>query len=669
MRQVIGFLVLALVVVLARASSAAPQQRKEYDVRFLAEIRAADAAAGDIFEQALVARDKGDFAEVDRLLATAYGRTHVGGHIERRWCGAKSELGQHAKAIALCREAITYRDSAENQAGMAVVLLQSDASPKDAEEAMSHARRAVGMSPDDADFQTVLGRAAMQTQDLATLGEASKRAVALAPTEPGPHVLRAIYFAAQGQTDEAEEQLTRAHLAGLPDAAYDDLRNRFDGARPLPNRIFSASVKVFGLWAAGMALLLAAAWLLSRATMRAATELAGRQGDPPRGASVIRRLYGVVLFACCVYYYASFPLVLLATVGAAAGFGYLCLVIGRIPIGLVATAAIIVFVTVVAMFKSIFVKVRDDDPGAGLDFTKHPELRAVLDEVAAAIHTRPVDKAYMVPGVSVAVFERGGVLKQLRGASERCLVLGVGVLDGMSVRELKSILAHEYGHFRNEDTARGGFALAVRRSLISFAMQLAIAGAARPYNPAWLFVSGFYKVFLRVSHGASRLQEILADRWAAHAYGSEAFVRGLSHVVEQSVRFDAHADATLREVIEAKHPLSNLYQYTPTKPAEAGEVAKAAEEALARATSPYDSHPAPTQRIAWVRALAITLEGAPADERPAWDLFGDREELERQMTDEVREKIAAEHGISIPREGKPKAPVQLDLTPPGATAT
>ena len=51
-----------------------------------------------------------------------------------------------------------------------------------------------------------------------------------------------------------------------------------------------------------------------------------------------------------------------------------------------------------------------------------------------------------------------------------------------------------------------------------------VSGAAGWYNPAWLFVNGFFRVFLRVSQGASRLQEVMADRWAAFCYGSEAFV-------------------------------------------------------------------------------------------------------------------------------------------------
>src|SRR6185295_2261026 len=122
-----------------------------------------------------------------------------------------------------------------------------------------------------------------------------------------------------------------------------------------------------------------------------------------------------------------------------------------------------------------------------LDLGREPAVRELLDEVAAKVGTRAVDAVYLTPGTAVAVFERGGMLKQLRGKSERCLVLGLGVLDGMALAEFKAILAHEYGHFSNRDTAGGGLALSVRRSLLTMAQGLAEGGAATWYNPAWWF--------------------------------------------------------------------------------------------------------------------------------------------------------------------------------------
>jgi Zn-dependent protease with chaperone function len=299
-----------------------------------------------------------------------------------------------------------------------------------------------------------------------------------------------------------------------------------------------------------------------------------------------------------------------------------------------------------------------------IDLADHPKLRAALAEVAGKIGTSEVDTVFITPGTDVAVMERSGMRSLLSGASERCLILGAGVLRGMKVLELKSILAHEHGHFHNEDTAGGGFALAVRRSLFAMAMALAQGGVATWYNPAWLFLRAFHKVFLIVSQGASRLQEVLADRWAVRAYGSEAFERGFRHVIRRSALFDAHADATLNEVVKEKLPLLNLYTY---KPKDKKDVDDAIQEALDAEPSPYDSHPSPRDRLARAAALAVPApEPGPDDASPAWTLFADRRWIEEQMTDEVRATVLSSHGVAIPRprrEKKEEAPATEDEAP------
>jgi Zn-dependent protease with chaperone function len=147
-------------------------------------------------------------------------------------------------------------------------------------------------------------------------------------------------------------------------------------------------------------------------------------------------------------------------------------------------------------------------------------------------------------------------------------------------------------------------------------------------------------VFLRISQGASRLQEILADRWAAFTYGSRAFEEGLRHVIEQSVRFDARAGATLQDM--AAQPVSNLYQHQPASPVAEAEVEKAIREVLNRAASPYDSHPSPAERTRWVRALGARGSVQSADDASeAWTLFEDRAAIEQRMTGHVRAMVEA----------------------------
>jgi hypothetical protein len=248
---------------------------------------------------------------------------------------------------------------------------------------------------------------------------------------------------------------------------------------------------------------------------------------------------------------------------------------------------------------------------------------------------------YLTPGTDVAVMERGK-----SNPKERCLILGVAAMDGFALRPFKAVVGHEYGHFSNRDTAGGVLALAVRNSLNATAVALIQGGAAAWYSPAWLFISGFHRVFMRISQGASRLQEVLADRWAVFAYGADAFERGLRHVVERSVRFNEHVGVTLKEVVDRQVPLANLYTYAP---ATAGpDLTAAIEESLSRKVSPYDSHPSPAERFELVRALpARATEAEADDDAPAWSLFTDPGAVQHEMTAQVRANVRANYGVEI----------------------
>ena len=410
---------------------------------------------------------------------------------------------------------------------------------------------------------------------------------------------------------------------------------------------------IISVWLGSILLLLASGWTLSRAALRAAERIPSQPTGEALGLDArLRRLYRGVLWLSCVYYWISIPLVALAVIGVAGGLLYAIFAIGHIPLKLVVIIVVVAGVSLVSIVKSLFAqRDRDEDPGLRMDLAEEPRFAAVLREVADRIGTRPVDNVYLTPGTDLAVMERGGMRQQLGGTPERCLILGVAVLEGMMLGPFKAILAHEYGHFSNRDTAGGGLALAVRRSLLTMAHHLAVGGAAEWYNPAWLFVNGFYRVFLRISQGASRLQEVLADRWAAFTYGSQSFERGLRHVIERSIHFNAFATAALNEVIRKQEPLPNLYAFRPSK-LDTNSIEYQTEEALQAEASPYDSHPCPADRIRWVRALGSGQASSADDDSLAWSLFGDREAIELRLTGQVRQNIQNGHGILIP-EGSP----------------
>jgi len=181
------------------------------------------------------------------------------------------------------------------------------------------------------------------------------------------------------------------------------------------------------------------------------------------------------------------------------------------------------------------------------------------------------------------------------------------------------------------------------------AVGLAQRGAAAWYNPAWLFLNGFYRVFLRISQGASRLQEVLADRWAASIYGAAAFEEGLRHVVAKSVRFNASLGAVIDEVMKKKTALWNVYEYRPEKPPDEAKLEEEIRKAIERQASPYDSHPSPADRFRWIGSMPSRGTASSFDDaREAWSLFEDRDFVERRMTAELRKLILMHNGIELP---------------------
>lgn len=660
---------LLLPALLAAGAAAPADAAADYDEALLRELAPSPAvqaearAASDAYR---AQRWQEAIERYDRVLAAAPTFSHA----LRRQCNARLALGDRDAAVALCRRAHALARIPENEASLALALATRsggrEPSLAERQQAARLARGVLAVQPGDVENTVTVCEVSIGLGDDDLLGACSAHLRVLAPDRLETHYFGFASAFTRRSYREARAHLDRARALGLPAAEADRLGQLLDRAEPWYERWgWPAALIVAVAWAAGFLLLLGLGALLSRVTLSAAARIARAPAAAPAGTSSwLRRVYGAVIGLCCAYYYLSVPLVLLAVVGLGGGALYLVLSLGRVPVKLILVIGLVVIVSVWAVLKALWASVfrRDGgDPGLRLAPGDHPRLDAVLAQVAGRIGTRPVDAVFLTPGTEVAVFERGSVLAQVSGRSERCLILGVGVLDGMTRGALQAVLAHEYGHLVNRDTAGGGLALAVRRSVRAMGVALAEGGAAAWYNPAWLFVNGFHRVFLRVSQGASRLQEILADRWAALAYGGENFGRGLRHVIERSIRFDRHASAALQEVVEGERALANLYRYQPAAAVDEAAVASALGEALNAAPSPYDSHPRPADRIAWVSGIAGDAAG-PEDGAPAWALFEDREAVERLMTAEVRANVARNNGVTIPAE-PPAAPPPEATTP------
>lgn len=647
---------LALVLVCLLPSFARAQQpspsfeaaSERFDARLLEQLAALDPDVREQWRAANEARDAGDDERAAELYGEVLDLQPEFDHALRRRCGVRMNQGRQNDAYTDCNAAYELQASPENAVVLAMVLSSATNARRDEQRARTLARFALHDAGADIPTYVAICEVALQLEDQALMDGCSARLRELDEQSWEAQLFTSFAAASRGQVDEARAALERAHDAGLDDALYEELDDSFVKMESPFVRYGRMAGWALLAWIGLAAALIVAGVALSRLTLAEANRALH---DPAASAhakeSRLHRAYAAILWLCCGYYYVSVPLVLLSVValGGAIVLGFLY--IGHVPIKLLFLVVVLVGGTVFAVLKSFFARPNDAPPGEPLDLDEAPLLRQTLDEVAAKVGTRPVDEVYLEVGADIAVFERGGLLAKLRGQGQRCLLLGVAVLEGMDMQAFKAILAHEYGHFSNEDTAGGNFALAVRRSIVHSAQGLAELGAAAWYNPAWLFLNGFHKLFLRISQGASRLQEVLADRWAARSYGASSFERGLRHAIAVDLQFERHANAALQEVFESKGLLPNIYRYTTAEPAiTASELEAKVEEAVDAEPSPYASHPRPADRFRWARAIAPRDPDEGSSE-PAWTLFPDRASIEVRLTDELRSRVHMQTGVLI----------------------
>ena len=257
-------------------------------------------------------------------------------------------------------------------------------------------------------------------------------------------------------------------------------------------------------------------------------------------------------------------------------------------------------------------------------------------EVARAVGTRPVDEIRITPATEMAVYERGSFRERAQDRGHRVLVLGIANLNGFELNAFRAVLAHEYGHFRHRDTAGGDVALRVNNDILKFALALAHSGQAVWYNLAFQFLRVYHFIFRRISHGATRLQEVMADRVAAINYSPQAFEEGLRHVIRRQIEFEDVAHWEINDAIKSRRALQNLYELPVSNEI---CIEEKLNEAIVRQTSEDDTHPAPAERFRLASRVTFTGELPPS--RMVWELFADRAALTDEMSALINRLVRA----------------------------
>lgn len=341
------------------------------------------------------------------------------------------------------------------------------------------------------------------------------------------------------------------------------------------------------------------------------------------------------------------------TIGAILGLGWLGITMfgwlpavhnGKALLMLALVAGACVLAAVVLAWSALPRIDRFQPPGPELTEASHPELFAMIREVAKATGQRMPVHVYAVLEVNAFVTERGGIMGI---GSRRVMGIGLGLLNAFTVDEVRAVIAHEFGHFHGGDTRLGPWVYKTRaamgRAVINLqqtaakvseieAVGVVLAIIEAPFR--WMALS-----YMRLASAVSRAQEYSADAVAARAVGTAPVLSGFGKLAGTSAAVDAYFDSEIATLVGhgvlppvlagARHFVEVNREKMAAIDADTAKLGEA---------SPFDSHPPLPERIAAIRRLAGSLPPlvGTADDRLALALVRYPEKLVREL---ITEKV------------------------------
>ena len=176
---------------------------------------------------------------------------------------------------------------------------------------------------------------------------------------------------------------------------------------------------------------------------------------------------------------------------------------------------------------------------------QQPKLFQLLGEIVDEVHTSAPKKVYLSSEVNASVFYDSTFWSMFFPVRKN-LQIGVGLMNAVSVIELKAILAHEFGHFSQRSMKAGSYVYNVNKVIFNmlydnegYDVVLTKWSNSSSYFAAFsaaaiFVVKGVQRVLMRVYKvvnlnymALSREMEFHADAVAAHVAGSEALANSL----------------------------------------------------------------------------------------------------------------------------------------------
>lgn len=635
------FLTLAAVILLSAAvygRQVARNLKKEQAI--CNKLAAVAPGSVEAFRSGTEALDNGDYAQAVQLFRKVVQQVPTFSPALRRLGFSLAGLGQIGDALRQLESAAKIERSPENLISLAEVLAypaqgkrQGTQEQKEAALALAKEADALNQDLSDSSYASMVAQLALDLKNEAEFRHATEELADNFPDQMATHYFNAIRLAMDEHWIAAEDEIKKAEHLGLPSQTAQAFLGSGVHTRATAWRLVHYILYCLAAWVCGLFILFIAGKVFSTLTLRFI-----ERTDPNSAVShaemILRRYYRWLINIAGSYYYFSIPFVSFLVLAVTGSIIYGFLVVGHIPMQLVTILVIGAIVTVYQMVHCLFIRVNSREPGRCLSAEEAPGLWSLTREVADELGTRSLDAIRVTAGTEMAVYERGGFRDRRKGLGQRTLVMGLQLLPGFDQNPFRAVLAHEYGHLAHNDTAGGDVALRVNQDMVKFAYAMAYAGQAVWWNIGFQFLRLYHFLFCRISHGSTRLQEVLADRAAARLYGARTFEEGLRHIVRRHIEFNhVVAIRQLSASLEANSTLKNICALDMQQKAVKQEI----DHEIHRPTSEDDTHPSPMDRFRLVARVICKNQWAPSG--PVLDLFAEREAISREVSQHIEDMV------------------------------
>jgi Zn-dependent protease with chaperone function len=305
--------------------------------------------------------------------------------------------------------------------------------------------------------------------------------------------------------------------------------------------------------------------------------------------------------------------------------------------------------------------------GLVIDLSREGKLESFISDICNQLGAKLPDA--IILHAEPTFFVQSGKLKVLNAKIKgRILAISLPLISGLSLRQLRAVLVHEFAHFTGNDTVYSSVVLPVyvgtqesmNRLLAeinstSKDLQGAIIGffTKIPLFLPYLVLLLYLKLFQILDMKLSRLREKRADVISALICGSGTFSDSLRKVIRLSGSFYSLSYQQIVELLKDDKAYVNYYNTFRNSLAQSWEWSSRFEvEALAEKELAFSSHPTLQTRLNYIPNVPERYN----DTEHATSLFINLESYEKVLTEAYTEYVSLVSHAEIQNSKQIKLP-------------